>query len=267
MNLVVLGAVWVVVALCIIFVVIRTLRKRYLLHLHAQENHDDNLVEATDEKIQRRHETIEGWLITKKILPHDKYCKRCAPLRTEKKRGLKKNDSFDTDDAFLAELDRECAVCSDEMELGDIVSWSVNSNCNHCFHHECLKEWLLRNTGCPCCRATYLPTDELTSDDKDSRAKEMKRLHKKRFQSTYFCVEEGLVCLPAIPDSISAKERRALDHRIYDGLVTSADLQQMRGRRGTDVESGASLDQDSVMGQDLSVVINDGDDVTMPESL
>jgi Ring finger domain len=47
---------------------------------------------------------------------------------------------------------RECSICMDEFEVGDTVSWAPHALCTHVFHHQCIKNWLLRHAECPCCR-------------------------------------------------------------------------------------------------------------------
>ncbi|KAL7715562.1 E3 ubiquitin protein ligase hrd-1 [Entamoeba marina] len=43
--------------------------------------------------------------------------------------------------------DRTCIICRDEMVEG------VRLKCGHCFHADCIKDWLERSTNCPVCRS------------------------------------------------------------------------------------------------------------------
>lgn len=43
----------------------------------------------------------------------------------------------------------ECVIC-----LSDITDDLVRTNCNHCFHSRCLKQWKKCANTCPCCRAS-----------------------------------------------------------------------------------------------------------------
>jgi hypothetical protein len=49
-----------------------------------------------------------------------------------------------------------CDICLLEFEVGDFVAWSPNLECTHCFHNECLLDWLVRKNTCPSCRKDYL---------------------------------------------------------------------------------------------------------------
>mmetsp|Transcript_44272 Transcript_44272/g.106648 ORF Transcript_44272/g.106648 Transcript_44272/m.106648 type:complete len:429 (-) Transcript_44272:63-1349(-) len=61
------------------------------------------------------------------------------------------NDNDDIDD------DRPmCAICVTAYKPDDEICWSNNHQCHHCFHKECIQEWLLRHEECPCCRLPFL---------------------------------------------------------------------------------------------------------------
>ena len=52
-----------------------------------------------------------------------------------------------------------CSICMERFKVGDNISLSPVEGCHHVFHHDCIREWLLRRTGCPCCRVIMLPID------------------------------------------------------------------------------------------------------------
>ena len=77
-----------------------------------------------------------------------------------------------------------CAVCLEEYEVGERVTWSANADCRHVFHEKCLVEWLIslgkaksknvRYTDrptesellnfeleCPCCRQAFVTKSHL----------------------------------------------------------------------------------------------------------
>ncbi|KAL1194041.1 Receptor homology region, transmembrane domain- and RING domain-containing protein 1 [Cardamine amara subsp. amara] len=67
--------------------------------------------------------------VTHKVVPYDS-----APLTTE------------------SELEKTCAICLENM-LGRLEDHYEMPNCSHCFHEDCVIEWLERaNNSCPLCR-------------------------------------------------------------------------------------------------------------------
>jgi hypothetical protein len=114
-------------------------------------------------RIERRYETIEGWLITKKAKKHDVMCEKLVAASAQRKDGASSegtctrikcsssHDTAETDDewSFHDYEDKECPICMEAFQLGDAVSWSPNEECSHVFHHECIKEWLLKHVECP----------------------------------------------------------------------------------------------------------------------
>ncbi|KAK1426367.1 hypothetical protein QVD17_15038 [Tagetes erecta] len=48
-----------------------------------------------------------------------------------------------------------CTVCMDNLYAGDKI---MRLPCRHCFHCECIKQWLLCNKICPVCRRA-VPSD------------------------------------------------------------------------------------------------------------
>mmetsp|Transcript_10948 Transcript_10948/g.30255 ORF Transcript_10948/g.30255 Transcript_10948/m.30255 type:complete len:373 (-) Transcript_10948:1180-2298(-) len=60
----------------------------------------------------------------------------------------------------------KCAVCLLSYREGDVITWSSNPQCVHCFHERCILSWLCRSRNrktspCPCCRQCYvLPSSE-----------------------------------------------------------------------------------------------------------
>jgi hypothetical protein len=47
------------------------------------------------------------------------------------------------------EDNESCNICMSEFEDGEKIKMV---SCKHKFHSECIKEWVLRNPTCPCCR-------------------------------------------------------------------------------------------------------------------
>ncbi|KAI0524668.1 hypothetical protein KFK09_004048 [Dendrobium nobile] len=53
------------------------------------------------------------------------------------------------------EKERKCSVCQEEYEMDDEVG---KLGCEHRFHIECIKKWLLRKNACPVCKAAVSKT-------------------------------------------------------------------------------------------------------------
>jgi hypothetical protein len=72
--------------------------------------------------------------------------------------------SDDNNDHLMA-----CNICLIAFEPNDIVAWSCNRKCPHCFHSDCIIEWLLRRPTCPSCRQDYIKkNNDTTADNNDS---------------------------------------------------------------------------------------------------
>lgn len=99
--------------------------------------------------------------------------------------------------AKKSDNDKECPVCLDNFNIGDMVTWSIAGECEHVFHLECIKEWLLRHTECPCCRRLFMPVDHNTKNLTQDMLKVMAMTRLERYQATHYCVEDGLVCADA----------------------------------------------------------------------
>jgi hypothetical protein len=60
----------------------------------------------------------------------------------------------------------ECSICLESYNLGDSIVMSVNPDCNHVFHTNCIFEWLRRKTEpqwkCPNCRQPIVLSEKLS---------------------------------------------------------------------------------------------------------
>lgn len=63
-----------------------------------------------------------------------------------------------------------CDICLLEFETGEAVAWSLNPQCNHAYHEDCITDWLLRKPTCPSCRQNFifLPTIRQVNDNRSS---------------------------------------------------------------------------------------------------
>lgn len=51
-----------------------------------------------------------------------------------------------------------CDICILDYAVGDEVTKSRNTECDHIFHKECILDWMQKKPTCPCCRRYYLGT-------------------------------------------------------------------------------------------------------------
>lgn len=56
-----------------------------------------------------------------------------------------------------------CTICLSGFTVGSNICWSSNSQCEHCFHCDCIEEWITKqlsssktNPVCPCCRRDFI---------------------------------------------------------------------------------------------------------------
>ena len=65
----------------------------------------------------------------------------------------------------------QCAICLEPFLEGDMIfeSSSVNADCKHEFHQNCIHQWCMVQTNCPCCRRELLfaANHSILGDDED----------------------------------------------------------------------------------------------------
>jgi hypothetical protein len=63
-----------------------------------------------------------------------------------------------------------CAICLNQYAIDDVVIWSPNRDCVHCFHKDCIMPWLMRKSSkhrqCPCCRQSFVSSTATTTNTK-----------------------------------------------------------------------------------------------------
>jgi hypothetical protein len=66
-------------------------------------------------------------------------------------------------------VDCFCSICLDEYGPGDVINWSVNRNCRHIYHHECIMAWLLikGKQDCPCCRLNFIKQEDPAEQEEE----------------------------------------------------------------------------------------------------
>jgi Ring finger domain len=211
-------------------------------------NNEQNMSPEEVQRIEAtRYNSIENWVVSKQIHAHDDLCSKClmadhnttaasataatttatpcssssSSSKDSVKQRIKTAGTVDmTDEEWGAGEDddagdeveggHECPICFEEFQVGDVISWSPESttSCTHMFHHACIKEWLLKNAGCPFCRATVLPVDRLLLVRGGGGQQTTPGLHqiaellqaqehrKKSQQDCFYCIDHGIVKLP-----------------------------------------------------------------------
>jgi hypothetical protein len=179
-----------------------------------QPKHEKRNPLQTTWKILRRQQKKETQAVTESnepsIRPEDDGCQHDNDLETA---------SNASQCSILDDCKPSCSICLERFKPGDKVSWSSGEECNHTFHHACIREWLLRKSACPYCREFVLPVDRPSAEELGRTPNLTHRrlpLTKERVQvcsverahrstTSYFCVECGLVHLRSFARDGKAK--------------------------------------------------------------
>lgn len=95
---------------------------------------------------------------------------------------------------IVANEGNECSICLSDLEAGKTA---LRLPCNHCFHVDCIEDWLKKSNECPVCRFE-LPTDDAEYEQGRLRRMEGRKLRMRK----------------ADLDMKSAQELRRLSHFI-----------------------------------------------------
>uniref|UniRef100_A0A7S3P509 RING-type domain-containing protein n=1 Tax=Amphora coffeiformis TaxID=265554 RepID=A0A7S3P509_9STRA len=238
-----------------------------------------------------RYRTVEGWVISKRLRGHDELCSHALGFVSEPQKNnkaqqkdggiLNNTPSYDTTETAEQSIDiewTECPICMEEFKQGEIVSWSPDDEtpCQHFFHHECIKEWLLRSPHCPYCRGTIIPVDETPAGSRVDKLtlQEMSKRRTSKANTTYCCVEHGLVTLQRkAMNKCSKRDKQILD-AVLAPKVNHAELKAKRGGRQEEQamsSSSSSSSSDSAFSSGLlrngNTTILDAVHVVPPDGL
>lgn len=91
----VLSALLVILSAVLVFVVVHIL---YNHRLRTLTLFPRRRLKAIQERIERRYETIEGWIISKRVQEHDEFCETCVRdfSTFNEEEWIKKNTTMDT---------------------------------------------------------------------------------------------------------------------------------------------------------------------------
>lgn len=226
---------------------------------------------ADPEKVKRRYQTIEDWLVTKEIRERERDENHVYQNVSSANTGsLARNDQKDSSEEEAKHNDEEapstadceihsgtsscsaakqhdgchenheeieaCQICMEDFKVGDSVSWSTG--CDHVYHFSCIQEWLLKKTDCPYCRQTMLQVDGTDEYDVVALMSEKQ----KRANSTFFCLHEGLV----VSESLATHSNKKVDlsDGRLDGLVIESPIIGNLRVAGENNEVAETVDMD-----------------------
>jgi len=226
----------------------------------ARESSSTNV--SAKERKEHRYQTVEQWLVSKKAFDHDVFCE--IVITKSKNASIASDDSMEEGcgPAFTGENDykdtQECPICMEVLSKDEVVSWSPNPTCNHVFHHQCIKEWLLKRTDCPFCRESFLPIDagatvKVTEEADVLSADQLANLrsrHNEISRSCYYCIRHGIVCTNYSSD-MDDDVREALQDRASQ-VVMGQELSEIRGKFKVLSESHPDLNLSIPAGSDAS---------------
>lgn len=82
---------------------------------------------------------------------------------------LSEPSSSEADESSVRERGAMCDICLLAYKVGDRVAWSHNKECDHCFHEDCITDWLLRKPTCPSCRQIYVDSEQQQQQQQHGR--------------------------------------------------------------------------------------------------
>lgn len=159
-----------------------------------QEEVEEEIPTIDPERIKRRNQTVEDWLVTQTVGGDGD--RVGASPEVEPTAGVC------------------CQICMEDFMVGDRVSWPIG--CDHVFHLACVQEWLLRKKDCPYCRQVMLPVD--TTDEYD--VVELMNQRARRQAATSFSLQDGLI----------AKTKEPTLQTVGDSSTTHAESGHITGK-------------------------------------
>jgi Ring finger domain len=142
-------------------------------------------------------------------------------------------EGWERDEASASEKgESECPICFDRLEAGELLSWSANPQCDHVFHHACIKEWLLDRRDCPFCRTVFLPVDAFgTTEALAAHIPDLILGQKRRTAPCFYCLEHRVVRSPSSTQLDAVALNPTLRQQIVDRSTHLPDRMALSGIR------------------------------------
>jgi Ring finger domain len=243
-------AVFVLLPLCLLGRRRRQRLRQAQLHRQALETYRSRAASGGDgvqmrRQWESRYHTIESWIVTKPAHEHDEVCRALTgPKGSASSSGAGSGAVADTtdevscegwenDDSNASECGgSECPICFDRLEAGELLSWSANPQCDHVFHHGCIKEWLLDRRDCPFCRTVFLPVDAFgTSEALAAHIPDLILGQKRRTAPCFYCLEHRVVRSPSSTQLDAMNLNPTLRQQIGDRSTHLPDRKALSGIR------------------------------------
>jgi Ring finger domain len=213
---------------------------------------------------ESRYHTIESWIVTKPAHEHDDVCRALTgPKGSASSFGAGSGGAVaDTPDEVFCEGwenndanasangESECPICFERLEAGELLSWSANPQCDHVFHHGCIKEWLLDRKDCPFCRTVFLPVDAFgTREALAAHIPDLILGQKRRTAPCFYCLEHRVVRSPSSTQLDAMNLNPILRQQIGDRSTHLPDrntLSSIRRRLGRDTNGADRVESEEV---------------------
>lgn len=102
------------------------------------ENDDDTVSDTTEDSgsIEATHDAIRLFISDEKktTIDNNEGCEKISPT----------NSNAVNESALVAV---KCAICLEQYEVGDELTYSCNTSCSHCYHQHCIADWIVQQWG------------------------------------------------------------------------------------------------------------------------
>ena len=104
------------------------------------------------------------------------------------------------------------------FQIAERIAIPKHQTCDHIFHYKCIKLWLKCKNNCPCCRDTYITSEQKLDEEAHNCFHFNSCCCKKKsydvdrcLTTTHFCLIHGLV-----------HDNKGIDHDDEDDIKTTS---------------------------------------------